>query len=137
MSVLLRAVITLLCGVGLYASLFMLRKQRKGDRGELAEPSVVQSPRAKLLGGIPNAVFGSAYYPLLAAACWCPLPSWAALPVVAAVLLAAATSAVLAYSLLFVTRRSCPYCWTAHAINWSLLLLVPWLFKTNILSNGH
>ena len=32
-----KAIITLLCGVGLYASLFMLAKTRRAERGELTE----------------------------------------------------------------------------------------------------
>jgi hypothetical protein len=27
---------------------------------------------------------------------------------------------VLAYSLLFVTRMPCVYCWTSHVVNWAL-----------------
>jgi uncharacterized membrane protein len=135
MVVILRAMITLLCGVGLYASLFMLAKTRRAERGELFEPSVVQSPRARLYGGVPNAAIGSVYYPVLAACVWLP---WrgaaAALVLTAAVVFAALTSVVLAYSLVFITRRSCPYCWTAHWVNWSLAILTPWLFKTIILS---
>jgi len=124
----------LLCGVGLYASLFMLAKSRRAERGELDEPSVVQTPRARLYAGVPNALLGALYYPALAAAVWLLHSRSAAVAVLAAVAFAALTSAVLAYSLLFVTRRSCPYCWAAHAVNWSLAVLTPWLFKTIILS---
>jgi uncharacterized membrane protein len=46
---------------------------------------------------------------------------WAALAAAAA---AAAFSAYLAYSLLFVTRMPCVYCWTSHVVNFSLILLV-------------
>jgi uncharacterized membrane protein len=137
MNVVLRAVITLLCGVGFYASLFMLAKTRRDERGELTEPSVVQSPRARLYGGVPNSLIGAAYYPALAIASWFDPPQPLAIAICAAAFFAAATSLALAYSLIFVTRRPCPYCWTAHAINWSLLILVPWLFKTNVLSNGR
>lgn len=122
-----RAVITLLCGVGLYVSLFMLAKTRRAERGELAETSVVHSPRARLYGGVSNALIGAFYYPAVGAAVWL---AW--IPAVAAVLgvaigLAALTSLVLAYSLLFLTRRPCGYCWTAHAVNWALALLYAWL----------
>ena len=61
-----KAVITLLCGVGLYASLFMLAKTRRAERGELAEASVVQTPRARLYGGASNALLGAVYYPAVA-----------------------------------------------------------------------
>lgn len=115
--------ITILCGVGLYASLFMLGKARQAARGELREPSVVQTPRARLYGGIPNALLGACYYPALAATSWFPLPRGVAGIVFAIVAFAGVTSVGLAYSLLFVTRRPCPYCWLSHAINWSLVLL--------------
>ena len=134
MDAVVKTTITLLCGVGLYASLFMLAKTRRAERGELTEPSVVQSPRARLYGGLPNALLGAAYYPLVVAAVWIGPARPFAIAVVAAVAVAAVTSLVLAYSLLFVTKRPCPYCWTAHAINWSLALLVPWLLKNNILN---
>jgi uncharacterized membrane protein len=124
--VVLRVLITVLCGVGLYASLFMLRKAIRADRGELAEPSVVQTPRARLFGGLPNAALGTAYYPALALAVWfASRPwEWEALFVIA--LAAAAVSVVLAYSLLFITRMSCIYCWTSHLVNWSLAVSLLW-----------
>jgi uncharacterized membrane protein len=134
MVVILRAMITLLCGVGLYASLFMLAKTRRAERGELLEPSVVQSPRARLYYGIPNSAIGTVYYPALAGCVW--LLRWppAAALALTMVVFAALTSLWLAYSLLFVTRQSCPYCWTAHWVNWALAVLTPWLFKIIILS---
>jgi uncharacterized membrane protein len=113
----------LLCAVGFYASAFMANKARRAARGLLTEPSVVHTPAARLVGGIPNAVFGLLYYPCVAAAV--SLPSELARHLAfAATLLAAAMSLVLAYSLLFRTRRSCPYCWTAHIVNWTLPYLV-------------
>jgi len=124
---LVRLVISVLCAVGFYASVFMLRKSTLAEQGRLTEASVVQSPRAKLFAGVPNALFGMLYYPALAAVSWLfagAMPLWFVLAVVA---FAAATSAYLAYSLLFVTRRSCPYCWSAHVVNWALLVTVPWL----------
>ena len=134
MVTILEVTITLLCGVGLYTSLFMLGKTRRAERGLLEGPSVVQSPRARLYGGLPNAALGLAYYVALAVSVWLVRSRTGAAIVLAAVAFAAATSLLLAYSLLFVTRRSCPYCWTAHAVNWSLAILTPWLFKTIILS---
>ncbi len=122
--IVVKAVITVLCGVGLCASLFMLRKARRAVRGELDEPSVVQTPRARLFWGLPNALFGTLYYSALAIVVWPVLPPAAAEAVCAAVLAAALTSAYLAYSLLYVTRRSCVYCWTSHAVNWTLVALV-------------
>jgi uncharacterized membrane protein len=127
---LLRGVITLLCGVGLYASLFMLNKSRRAARGEIEGPSVVKTPRAHLFG-VPNSLLGSLYYPALGIAVWFAKGRATTIVVLAAVVLAAATSAVLAYSLLFVTRRECPYCWASHAINWALLPICGWLFLAN------
>ena len=135
MTTLLSVAITMLCGVGLYASLFMLAKTKRAERGELTEPSVVQSPRARLLGGVPNAAIGIIYYPALAIAVWTARPA-ILVAALGACVLAALMSVALAYSLLFVTRRSCTFCWTGHAINWSLVPLCATLFKMNILSYG-
>lgn len=123
---LVRAIITVLSGVGFYASLFMLAKSRRAARGEVPGPSVVKTARAHLYG-VPNSLLGTIYYPALVVAIWLVHGRLAMLIVLAAVLFAAATSAVLAYSLLFITRRQCPYCWTSHAVNWSILLLSGWL----------
>ncbi len=114
--------ITVLCGVGLYAALFMLRKSVKAGRGELREPSVVQTPRARLLGRIPNALLGAVYYPAFGVAVWFADRPWEILTLLTICAFAAAVSSVLGYSLLFVTRMPCLYCWTSHAINWSLAL---------------
>ena len=130
MDTTLRMVITVLCGVGLYASIFMLAKARRAERGELTEPSVVQTPRARLFGGIPNAAFGVVYYPALAVGIWAASTPHeiGALLLLAAI--AAGTSIRLAYSLLYVTRMPCVYCWTSHVVNWSLVLLLSFaLFK--------
>lgn len=118
----LRLVITVLCGVGLYASLFMQRKAGLAKAGLLQEPSVVQTSRARLLFGMTNASFGIAYYLAMGIGIWFVTQVWQAVLLFAASLAAAAMSAVLAYSLLFVTKRSCPYCWTSHAVNGLLML---------------
>lgn len=132
----IRGVITLLCGVALYTSLFMLNKSRRAARGEVRGPSVVKTPRAHLFG-VPNSLVGSLYYLAVALAVWFARGPAAEIVILAAMLAAAVTSLYLAYSLLFVTRRSCPYCWTAHAVNWSLLLLGCCLFLPGILYRGH
>jgi len=124
---LVRTVITVLCAIGFYASVFMLRKSVLAARGELAEPSVVQTQRARLFFGAPNALFGLLYYCGLIAVSWSTRATAPLALALAAAALAALTSLYLAYSLLFVTRRSCPYCWSAHIVNWSLLAAVPWL----------
>jgi uncharacterized membrane protein len=131
----IRGVITLLCGVGLYASLFMLNKTWRAARGELTSPSVVNTPRAHLFG-VPNSLLGATYYAALAVAVWFVQGPIEQIALIAAALAAAATSAYLAYSLLFVTRRDCPYCWTSHVVNWTLFLLCSWLFLPGILNTG-
>ncbi len=127
----IRVAITILCGVGLYTALFMLAKTRADERGELTEPSVVQSSRARLIGP-PNALLGTWYYPLAALGVWVAwalhLP-WLVLAIAIVSLAPAIFSIILAHSLLFITKRACPYCWTAHATNWLLTPLLFWLFK--------
>ena len=126
----MRILITVLCGVGLYASLFMLAKTRRAERGELTEPSVVQTPRARLYGGVPNAAIGVLYYLMLGIGIWLTTARWELIFLAVASLAAAATSAVLAYSLLFVTRMPCPYCWTSHVVNAALAVcMILDLFK--------
>jgi uncharacterized membrane protein len=98
----------------------MLRKTQADERGRLTEASVVQSPRARLFGGVSNALIGVCYYPALAIGIWL-LPWPASLVLLAASAAAAITSLRLAYSLLFETRMPCPYCWTSHVVNWALL----------------
>lgn len=128
-----KAVITLLCGVGLYVSLFMLAKTRRAARGQLAEESVVQTPRARLYAGVSNALLGAVYYPAVAVAIWFARNPTVAVTLGAAVALAAITSLVLAYSLLFITRRPCPYCWAGHIVNWALAAIYGWLLGAGIL----
>ncbi|PZR58299.1 MAG: hypothetical protein DLM50_04080 [Candidatus Meridianibacter frigidus] len=117
----IRLIMTALCALGLYASVFMLRKARLGAQGQLAEPSVVQRPAARLFFGVSNAAFGIAFYVISAALIWIGTP-WATPALLIAVGLAALTSVYLAYSLLFVTRMPCPFCWTGHFVNWLLAL---------------
>jgi uncharacterized membrane protein len=105
----------------------MLSKSIRASRGQLCEPSVVQTERATLFFGVPNALIGTLYYCALAAVSWGARSVIILTAALAASALAACTSLFLAYSLLFVTKRSCPYCWTAHAVNWALLATVPWL----------
>jgi uncharacterized membrane protein len=123
-DLLLPALIDALCLVGLFAALSMTAKAARYARGELTEPSVVQQPRARAIGGIPNSVFGITYYCLLLVAAW-----WLRVPLVqdlalVASLAATAFSLYLAYSLLFVTRMPCVFCWTGHIVNWSLTALL-------------
>lgn len=100
----------------------MLRKTIRAARGLLAEPSVVQRPGARFLGGVPNAALGLAYYVTLAIAVWSTESPRLWLGAIVASALAAAVSVRLAFSLLYVTRMPCSYCWTSHAVNWLLIL---------------
>src|SRR5271166_654869 len=94
--------VLLLCAVGCYASARMAIKAERAVRGELTEPSVVQTPRARLFGGIPNSAFGLIYYPCVAIAVLLPVEV-ARQAAFLASLAAAAMSAYLAFSLLFRT----------------------------------
>lgn len=124
----LKLTITALCALGLYASVFMYRKSLRAQAGDLSEPSVVQRPAANLLAGLPNSALGITFYLILGAGVWVATGwLWAAL--LAATGAAALMSLALAYSLLFVTRMPCPYCWTSHAVNWLLVPLTFLLFK--------
>lgn len=122
----LAAIAGLAC-VGIFVSFHMLRKQKRGDRGDLAEPSVVMTARAKLTG-LPNALLGSIFYVavLIATPFLATHLVWMA--VFAAAALAGAFSIFLAFSLLFVTRMPCPYCWTGHVVNW-LLIAMLWMVR--------
>lgn len=114
---------TAVCAVGLYASVFMLRKWARGRRGELSEPSVVQSPAATVIAGIPNAALGAAYYAGVLIGVWLNVRG-VCIALLIAALCAAALSAYLGYRLLFVVRLPCPFCWTGHLANWVLLALL-------------
>lgn len=122
-TVALRFVISALCAAGAYASVFMLRKSIRAGRGELREFSVVMEPQARLYGGISNAAYGLAFYVAVLGGVWfLPVPAWALLEIAA--LGAAGTSVYLARSLAR-KRLACAFCWTCHAINWLLALLLP------------
>lgn len=124
----LKLMISGLCALGLYASVFMYRKALADRAGLLREPSVVQRPAARLIFGVPNAVLGIVYYAFLGVAIWLAADGlWIILLGAAAA--AAAMSLYLAYSLLFVTRMACPYCWTGHAVNWLLAVFVSIVYK--------
>jgi len=125
---LVRCLITALCAAGFYASVFMQRKHLRAEQGKVHGPSVVKSPRAKLFGRIPNSEFGMAYYVAVVIVAWAVRNPILLACAEAAALLAAGTSAYLAYSLLFITKKSCPYCWTSHAVNFALLVIIPWLW---------
>ncbi|GAC1388715.1 MAG: hypothetical protein NVSMB31_03240 [Vulcanimicrobiaceae bacterium] len=124
----LKLMISALCALGLYASVFMARKAARAQAGELTEPSVVQQPAARLFFGIPNAVFGVFYYLGAGLAVWW-IGSLLWIPLLLAAAGAALVSLYLAYSLLFVTKMPCPFCWTSHAVNWLLIVQLTLLHK--------
>jgi len=81
-------------------------------------------------------LLGAFYYPAVAVAVWFVHSQVAEVVLLVVAFAAAATSVVLAYSLVFITRRECPFCWTSHAVNWALLFLLGWLFVPDVLSRG-
>ncbi|MDQ6930729.1 MAG: hypothetical protein M3126_08710 [Candidatus Eremiobacteraeota bacterium] len=105
----------------------MFRKTRLAATGALSEPSVVQQPAARLFLGVPNALLGAVYYTVVLVFIW-GIPG-GCVPLLVASALAAGVSFYLAYSLLFVTRMPCKFCWTSHAINWLLVLLLIFFCK--------
>ncbi|MBI4358095.1 MAG: vitamin K epoxide reductase family protein [Candidatus Omnitrophica bacterium] len=81
--------------------------------------TILDTPRAKLFG-YPNSLFGIFLYAyLILDLIFFP-------PEIALVLLALAVlrSVYLAYSLIYVTKIPCPLCFTSHAINLILFLMV-------------
>lgn len=102
----------------------MYAKAVRYERGAIDTPSVVQSPRARVLGGVPNASVGLIYYGAMLVVAWgirIPL-IW--LGAVIATSAAALLSVYLAYSLLFITKQRCTFCWTGHVLNWAILALL-------------
>ena len=119
----LRLLVDLLGAAGVYVSYHMFERSKLAEAGKIRGHSVVKGPAARLFFGLPNSLFGLLYYIALAIVIW-----FARGPVVwtlifVAVASAAITSLYLAYRLIFVSRTMCPYCWTSHAINWSLVIL--------------
>jgi|GEM_PF-556496 len=124
MTPLREAILLLLCAIGIAVSWRMHRRSILQRRGELHEESVVSSPRARVFFGISNAAIGLVYYAALAVdSFFFSIPA-ARLAALVAASAAALFSLYLAYSLLFVARAPCRYCWTGHAINWCLLALM-------------
>ncbi|HET9342949.1 MAG TPA: vitamin K epoxide reductase family protein [Candidatus Eremiobacteraceae bacterium] len=123
----MRFVVLGLCAVGLYVSIYMQRKAMDARDGRLTDASVVQTPRARVVGGVPNSLIGICYYLALGILSFGLTEPAVYLPALIAVSLAAAMSLYLAYSLLFVTKMPCLYCWTGHIVNWALLLVLIFL----------
>lgn len=120
----LHIAVMVLCVVGLVGAIYMWNKSSLAKAGKLDEPSVVQTDRANLIGGVPNAAYGTFFYLALFVASFFFAHRWVLVASLVATALAAMMSVYLAYSLLFKTRQNCPICWTGHAVNWSLTLLL-------------
>lgn len=120
----MRLTVLALCAVGLYVSIYMERKAVLARRGALTEASVVQTPRARVIGALPNSSVGIAYYLLLAIATFFFAVPGVYVAALVAAALAGVMSLYLAYSLLFVTRMPCVNCWTGHIVNWGLLVVL-------------
>ena len=119
----LKIIVDLLCVAGLFVSNHMLQRSKLAKAGKVKGKSVVKSPAARLFFGLPNSLWGIIFYIAIGIAIW-----FARGPVIwtlifVAVAAAALTSVYLAYRLIFVSKTVCPYCWTSHAVNWSLAIL--------------
>jgi uncharacterized membrane protein len=111
------ALVILCCVAGFIASRAMHAKAEADRRGELHEQSVVQSPRARLFGGVDTAAIGLAYYPAVALASLFFSDRLIRIATLTAATAALAVSLYLLYSLLFITRRTCTNCMLAHVAN--------------------
>lgn len=93
--------------------------------GEQTCAAVVDTPRARLLG-LPNSVPGQLFYLAIGAAGAAGVlfepPAYPLLLIASAA--AVAMGAFLTYSLLFLTRVPCTLCFTSHAINLVIFLLL-------------
>jgi len=95
----------------------MHQKAEADRRGELREASVVQSPRARLFGGVDNALIGLAYYPAVAIASFFFSVPIIRISTLVAASAAAVVSIFLLYSLFFITKMRCTNCVLANATN--------------------
>jgi len=87
---------------------------------------ILNTPEARVFG-LPNSVLGIAYYlTILAALAFGPLSGAGRAAVVAVAWGTVGLGAYLAYRLLFVLRVLCVLCFTAHAVNLGIALLVTW-----------
>jgi uncharacterized membrane protein len=110
----------------------MHERAESDRRGELREVSVVQTPRARLFGGIDNAVIGLVYYPAIVIASFFFTIPFIRIATLTAAGAAAAMSVYLIYSLFFVTKMKCSNCMLAHAMNLMLLVLVSFLAASRL-----
>ena len=132
-----RALIVLLAGVGFLISTYFTAVAYRWMRadptwlppvcrmGHDTCAAIVFTPRARLLG-VPNSVLGQIFYVALTAGVVGKflflMPAYAAY--VAASLTTVVLGAYLSYSLLFLTRVPCTLCFTTHAINLVIFVLL-------------
>ena len=93
--------------------------------GEKTCSSIIHTPRARIFK-LPNSVFGQVFYLVLLATFW---GDFVLNPIVYYCLIFASSLTVLlglylTYSLLFLTRVSCKLCFTSHAINFVIFVLL-------------
>jgi uncharacterized membrane protein len=116
-----RAVVVACCVLGFFASRTMHAKAEADQRGELREPSVVQTPRARLFGGVDNALIGLVFYPAVAIGVFFFSVPAVRIATLFAAAAATAVSLFLLYSLLFITKMKCTNCLIAHASNIAIM----------------
>ena len=93
--------------------------------GEKTCATIVFTPRARLFG-VPNSLLGQVYYVALLAGLWGGFlfsrPAF--FLYLSASLLTVLVGVFLSYSLLFITRVPCTLCFTSHAINAMVFVLL-------------
>jgi uncharacterized membrane protein len=114
----------LCCCIGFVVSFLMHRKAAADRAGLLSEASVVQTPRARLFGGVDNAALGLVYYPAVLLGSFFLGNPLMLVAVLVAASVAALVSLYLAYSLLFITKMPCPLCMTSHVVNLTIVALL-------------
>jgi hypothetical protein len=95
-------------------------------RRDLVNPgceTVIHTPGARVFG-IPNSVLGAIYYLAAMTTALLDFPPALATGLLAAAWLAVALGVYLGYRLLRVERMSCRLCWTAHALNAVLAIVL-------------
>ena len=87
--------------------------------------SIVFTPRARVFG-LPNSILGQVFYLALMAGVWSnfALTSPVYYLLICASLLTVLVGLFLTYSLLFLTRVPCKLCFTSHAINLIIFILL-------------
>lgn len=102
---------------------------RRCRLGEATCARVLDTPRARVFG-VPNSLLGMAYYlaviGLAIAGGPGRVPGWMCIAYQAVSLGTVALGVYLSWSLLFLTRVPCVLCFSAHAINLAIALLL-WL----------